>query len=104
MRVRSRRARRACVARRRVRRRRRRRRRRRATPQAIVPADALAFVAVDTDFSSSQLKSAQAILDKFPIKAQAAADDPRVARRRGVGHRRAQVVGRPRARRRRAAA
>ena len=34
---------------------------------AIVPGDAIAFITVDTDTSSSQLKSAEAVLDKFPI-------------------------------------
>ena len=34
----------------------------------LVPPDALAYLTVDTDLSSSQLKSAQSVLDKFPIK------------------------------------
>ncbi len=41
-----------------------------ADASQLVPADALAYVAVDTNLSSSQLQSAQAILDKFPIKTQ----------------------------------
>jgi hypothetical protein len=38
---------------------------------SVVPTGALAFAAINTDFSSSQLTSAQAILDKFPIKDKA---------------------------------
>lgn len=34
----------------------------------IVPNDAVAFITVDTDLGSDQLKNAQAILNKFPIK------------------------------------
>jgi len=37
---------------------------------ALVPAGALAYVGVDTDLGSAQLKSASAILDKFPVKAR----------------------------------
>jgi hypothetical protein len=33
----------------------------------IVPGDAIAFITVDTDTSSSQLKSAEAVLDEFPF-------------------------------------
>lgn len=40
---------------------------------AIVPGDAIAFITVDTDTSSSQLKSAQAVLDKFPFHTKAMA-------------------------------
>jgi hypothetical protein len=36
----------------------------------LVPPDALAYLTVDTDLGSSQLKSADSILDKFPIKAK----------------------------------
>jgi hypothetical protein len=36
----------------------------------IVPADALAYVAIGTDLGSSQLASAKAIIAKFPITAQ----------------------------------
>src|SRR5579885_1551933 len=39
----------------------------------IVPANALAFVSINTDLGSSQLTSAQAIIDKFPIKSKALA-------------------------------
>ena len=35
---------------------------------SLVPAGALAYATIDTDFGSSQLKSAQQVLDKFPIK------------------------------------
>jgi hypothetical protein len=38
------------------------------TAAGIVPADAIAFLTVDTNFSSKEMSSAQAILDKFPIK------------------------------------
>jgi hypothetical protein len=34
----------------------------------LVPPSALAYLTVDTDLGSSQLKSAQSVLDKFPIK------------------------------------
>ncbi|HZP72385.1 MAG TPA: DUF3352 domain-containing protein [Gaiellaceae bacterium] len=34
----------------------------------IVPADAIAFVTVDTDFGSDQIKNAESVLNKFPIK------------------------------------
>lgn len=37
---------------------------------SLVPADALAYVTIDTDLGSDQLKSASSILDKFPIKAK----------------------------------
>ena len=37
----------------------------------VVPADALAYAAIDTDTSSAQVSSALDILDKFPIKARA---------------------------------
>src|SRR5437763_5889856 len=37
---------------------------------SLVPADALAYVTVDTDLSSSQLASANGILEKFPIRAK----------------------------------
>src|SRR5689334_4409258 len=36
----------------------------------LVPPNALAFVTLDTDFSSAQVKSALSILDKFPVKPQ----------------------------------
>src|SRR5215475_1325111 len=38
---------------------------------SVVPSDALGFVAIDTDLSSDQLKSASAIVDKFPGKDKA---------------------------------
>lgn len=38
------------------------------TAAELVPADAVAFVTVDTDLGSDQIKSAEAVLDKFPIK------------------------------------
>lgn len=34
----------------------------------LVPGDALAYVAVNTDLGSGQLKSARSVIDKFPIK------------------------------------
>lgn len=37
----------------------------------LVPTDALAYVTIDTDLGSGQLQSAQSVLDKFPLKAQA---------------------------------
>ncbi|MGZ4340436.1 MAG: hypothetical protein ACXVQ3_10300 [Gaiellaceae bacterium] len=37
---------------------------------ALVPPDALAYLSVDTDFSSTQIKNAEAVLNKFPIKAK----------------------------------
>ncbi len=37
---------------------------------SVVPQDAIAYVTVDTDAGSTQLKSASAILDKFPIRAK----------------------------------
>ncbi len=40
---------------------------------AIVPGDAIAFITVDTDTSSSQLKSAESVLDKFPFHTKAMA-------------------------------
>jgi hypothetical protein len=36
----------------------------------LVPPDALAYMTLDSDLGSAQLKSAQSILNKFPIKAQ----------------------------------
>ncbi|HEY6960574.1 MAG TPA: hypothetical protein VI408_01655 [Gaiellaceae bacterium] len=39
-----------------------------ADPAGLVPQDALAYVTVDTDLGSGQLKSAQSVLDKFPFK------------------------------------
>src|SRR5690349_16774508 len=39
-----------------------------ADASQLVPGDALAYVAVDTNLSSKELQSAQAVLDKFPIK------------------------------------
>ena len=34
----------------------------------LVPPGALAYISVDTDFSSTQIKNAESVLDKFPIK------------------------------------
>ena len=51
---------------------------------SLVPPTALAFVTVDTDFSSSQLKSAQSVLDKFPIKPQLLAQLKKSMRSSGV--------------------
>jgi hypothetical protein len=42
-----------------------------AGADSVVPGDALAFAAIDTDTSSSQISSALEILDKFPIEARA---------------------------------
>ena len=39
----------------------------------IVPGDAVAFVTIDTDTSSTAIKNAQAVLDKFPFHTQAIA-------------------------------
>jgi hypothetical protein len=51
---------------------------------SLVPPTALAFVTVDTDFSSSQLKSVQSVLDKFPIKPRVVAQLKSSLRRAGV--------------------
>src|SRR5579871_4353673 len=40
---------------------------------SIVPADALAYVTVDTDTGSDQLSSAQKVVEKFPIEPKALA-------------------------------
>ena len=50
----------------------------------IVPRNALAYVSIDTDFSSSQLKSATDIVDKFPIKDRALRELKRSIRDAGV--------------------
>jgi len=50
----------------------------------VVPKNALAYVSIDTDFSSSQLKSATDIVDKFPIKDRALAELKRSIRDSGV--------------------
>jgi hypothetical protein len=42
-----------------------------SSADSIAPADALAFVTIDTDRSSGQVSSALKILDKFPIKTRA---------------------------------
>lgn len=49
----------------------------------LVPPSALAFVILNTDVSSSQLKSAQEVLGKFPIKDRLLAELKRSARRGG---------------------
>src|SRR4051812_5931277 len=36
----------------------------------LVPGNAIAYLTVDTDFSSPELKSAQDVLEKFPAQAQ----------------------------------
>lgn len=51
---------------------------------SIVPADALAFVTVDTDTGSDQLGSAQKVLDKFPIKQKALASLKAELQKNGV--------------------
>jgi hypothetical protein len=51
---------------------------------SIVPADALAYVTVDTDTGSDQLSSAQKVLDKFPIKDKAIASLKADAEKNGV--------------------
>lgn len=50
----------------------------------LVPADALAYVTVNTDLSSGQLASAQSVLDKFPIKEKLLAQIRSSLRKRGV--------------------
>jgi Protein of unknown function (DUF3352) len=51
---------------------------------SIVPADALAYATVNTDTGSDQLKSAQSIIDKFPIKQKALASLKADALKNGV--------------------
>ena len=50
----------------------------------VVPKSAIAYVSVDTDLSSSQLKSATSIVDKFPIKDRALAQLKQSIRQAGV--------------------
>jgi hypothetical protein len=50
----------------------------------LVPADALAYVTVNTDLSSGQLASARSVLDKFPIKEKLLAQIRSSLRKRGV--------------------
>ena len=50
----------------------------------VVPKNALAYVSIDTDFSSAQLKSATDVVDKFPIKDRALAQLKRSITQSGV--------------------
>lgn len=50
----------------------------------LVPADALAYLTVNTDLSSGQLASAQSVLDKFPIKEKLLAQIRSSLRKQGV--------------------
>jgi hypothetical protein len=50
----------------------------------LVPASAAAFVAIDTDTSSDQLQSADAVLKKFPGRARVIAELQRSAHEEGV--------------------
>lgn len=52
----------------------------------VVPRNALAFVTIDTDFSSSQLQSAGDIVDKFPIKERALAELRRAINESGLDY------------------
>src|SRR5579872_4762868 len=51
---------------------------------SVVPADALVYVTIDTDQGSGQLKSAQTVLDKFPLKAKAEAELLQSASKNGL--------------------
>jgi hypothetical protein len=51
---------------------------------SLVPADALAYVTLDTDLSSKQLENAQAVLGKFPVEAKVLAEIRAEAAKEGV--------------------
>lgn len=54
------------------------------TASGLVPRNAVAYVTIDTDFSSAQVKSATAIVNKFPIKDRALAELKKSIRESGV--------------------
>ena len=59
----------------------------------IVPGDALAFVTVDSDLGSTQIKNAQAVLDKFPFHVSLLAQLERAAGSTANGAKLAKVEG-----------
>ncbi len=55
-----------------------------ASGAEVAPADALAFVSIDTDRSSSQWKQGDALLEKFPIRKRLVAEIERALAEEGV--------------------
>ena len=66
----------------------------------LVPGDAVAFITVSTDTGGTQLKNAQAVLDKFPAHTKLIASLEKSLASERHERRSARELGRPRARRR----